>query len=159
MRDEIKTFIEKVSSYNAEVLGVKEPSIKYVGETLMETVTTKAEASSEGDEIRINKDCEWEGGAWKQKVFCIVSHEVRHCWQMQTQYNSKAIEEYIDPSKTDINKYNEQELEVDAWAWAWFMLKVNYGADLLLEKDVFSEKSIKKISQRREEIEEEYRNK
>lgn len=159
MRDEIKTFIEKVTSYNAEVLGVKEPSIKYVGENLMETVTTKAEASSEGDEIRINKDCEWEGGAWKQKVFCIVSHEVRHCWQVQTQYNSKAIEEYIGSSKTDINRYNEQELEVDAWAWAWFMLKVNYGADLLLGKDVFSERSIKKISQRREEIEEEYRNK
>lgn len=51
-RDEIKMFIEKVSSYKAEALGVKEPRIRYAGKNLMVTDTAKAKTSDICDEIK-----------------------------------------------------------------------------------------------------------
>lgn len=51
----IKCFIERVARYNAEVLKIDKPEIRYVKGLLMGTPTTKAETSSTGKEIKIRR--------------------------------------------------------------------------------------------------------
>ncbi len=160
MKKEVKRFIEKAIKYNAEVLGIGEPRVVYVGKALMGTETTQAETSNTGDEIKINRDCGWgTGSGWREWVFCVMAHEVRHCWQVLTGYSNKALRGYKSSSEISIERYNEQELEIDAWAWAWFMLKVNYGMDLILGEEVMSKKAQDDIKEREKRMEREFLNK
>lgn len=142
---------QRVIDYNVKRLKIKRPQIVYRPPEIFATETTQAACSTDGEAIAINEKYkeQWESDILDCWFF--LSHEIRHCWQMQKQ--RKKFGTYKTSAVLNMEEYNAQELEVDAWAWTLVVMRDVFKARPQIE-NIFSKELIEKINQRMKEIKE-----
>lgn len=108
--------INSFVNYICNLLKIKPPIIIHKPESFP-TKTTLAQISIDGKYLNVRTSY-----ANKSDLYFALSHELRHCWQIQSDF-SLYFSNWEPSSKIGVEKYNLQIAEVDANAFAAIILE------------------------------------
>lgn len=132
---------------NIDFLKIKRPKILYKDRSFFSTPTTQSATADTGKEIALNTDFTSLLKKDEIQACAILSHELRHCFQMQKkEIWEKELKKYKTSNLLSLNEYNEQLMEIDAWAWAFIMCRKLFRVKLTFEP--FSEELKNRIYER-----------
>lgn len=137
---------------NARLLRVPEPRVVPTPSAKFLTPTTRAALSDDGKVIAVNRDSAFPD---RLSVWLVVSHEMRHLWQMR---HGRIRSGYAPASDLPLGEYNGQGEEIDAHAWAVVVIASVFGIRPTLEKNL-GEEIWKRIETRAAQIAAEYNGK
>lgn len=140
----VKKIINEVVAFNCKKLNLSKPTINYEPPTEFNTPTTKAGVDpKKSNTIGVNTSTKWES---IMEIWWVISHEMRHLWQIQTNYCKLAKQEYFY-----LQDYAKRPEEIDANAWGIYVTALKFQQRPLLE-NVYGQDIWKQIAKRFNEI-------
>lgn len=136
--------VKEAVKYNCKSLGISEPQIRFFPASHFATPTTMAALSRDGAILDINSEC----GRTEADIWFAISHELRHKWQIDRDYDFAS---YKTSNEINIVDYNMQPAEIDAHAWAVIVMVSTFGLRPML-REVLGEEVWTAIKCRMQEI-------
>lgn len=124
--------IYKIVKLNIDALNIPFPKLILSPARFFKTPTTRAAITGDLEdknsvELHLNREY-LSNNADLWQIFLIISHEMRHVWQILNRGQNDPLNGYkTSDNTTSIKEYNEQEMELDAWAWACYMAQRNFN--------------------------------
>lgn len=140
----VKKTIEEAVVFNCKKLSLPKPTVNYEPPTEFSTPTTKAGVDPRKlNTIGINTSTKWESS---MEIWWVISHEMRHLWQVQTNYCELVKQDY-----SNLQDYAKRPEEVDANAWGIYITAIKFRSRPLLE-NVYGQEVWNLIAMRFNEI-------
>lgn len=114
----VKKTIEEAVAFNCKKLSLPKPTVNYEPPTEFNTPTTKAGVNPKKvNTIGVNTSTKWGN---PMEIWRVISHEMRHLWQIQTNYCKLVKQKY-----SNLQDYAKRPEEVDANAWGIYVTLVH----------------------------------
>lgn len=137
---------------NAGILETSIPTLSVHGKEFFPSETTFACLRCDGKDIAINKDMQLS----TQDIMFVMSHEMRHLWQLE---NGNLPNEILTRYTASVADYNKQDHELDANAYGTFIVREIFHVEPVGFGKSIGESSWCEIKRRSYEIQKEYEQK